>query len=63
MSKYRVRVIDFDSVAHMDYLSVYGDCPEVFTDRAEAEVWAEELNNSGEWPDGNPGYEVVEVED
>jgi hypothetical protein len=63
MSKYRVRVINIEGIENWDYFSVYGDCPEAFTDRAEAEAWADELNNSGEWPEGNPGYEVIKLDD
>jgi hypothetical protein len=63
MSKYAVRVINTQGLEAADYTTVYGDCPEVFADYAEAEAWAERLNNSGNWPEGNPGYEVIELDD
>lgn len=63
MSKYVVRAINIEGIENMDYLSVYGDCPESFTDRKDAEAWADKLNESDDWPEGNPGYEVVEVTD
>jgi hypothetical protein len=56
---YQVKVIDLSGLEGASYDMVYGDCPERFEDRAEAQKWADELNTSGEWPNGNPGYEVV----
>ena len=61
MSKFAVRVVNQAGLEAADYSTVYGGCPEEFTDRAEAEAWAEKLSTSGNWPMGNPGYEVVEV--
>jgi len=61
--KYAVRVINTAGLEGADAVTVYGDCPETFTDRAEAEAWADRLNNSGNWPMGNPGYEVVELDE
>lgn len=60
-TRYAVRVINTAGLEGADYVTVYGDCPEEFTDRAEAEAWADQLANSGNWPMGNPGYEVVEL--
>jgi len=62
-ARYAVRVINTDGLEGADYATVYGDCPEEFTDRAEAEAWADRLANSGNWPMGNPGYEVVELDE
>lgn len=58
---YRVQVINDVGLESADYNTVYGDCPESFEDRDEAQRWADKLNNSGNWPMGNPGYAVVEV--
>lgn len=59
VAKFAVRPIA--DTGAQDYQSLYGDCPESFTDRAEAQKWATELSTSGEWPQGNPGYHVVEL--
>lgn len=59
--KYRVQVQDDTGLEAADYTTVYGDCPDQFDDIEEAKAWAEKLANSGNWPMGNPGYEVVEV--
>jgi len=61
--KYAVRVINLTGLEGADYITVYGECPAEFTNRAEAEAWADRLNNSGNWPMGNPGYEVVELDE
>jgi len=63
MNKYVVRVINLNGLEGADYVTVYGACPEEFTDRTEAEAWAARLNSSGNWPRGNPGYEVVELDE
>lgn len=56
---YAVRVIG--ETGAQDYQSVYGDCPESFAAYGEAQAWADKLSASGNWPQGNPGYEVVEL--
>lgn len=43
------------------YQDLYGNCPRWFTDRAEAQKWADDLSRTGEWPGGNPGYHVIEL--
>lgn len=58
---YAVRVINQQGLEAADYNTVYGECPEEFTDCAEAQTWADKLSGSGSWPLGNPGYEVVEL--
>lgn len=58
---YAVKVINTQGLEAADYNTVYGACPESFEDRAEAQAWADKLSNSGSWPMGNPGYEVVEA--
>lgn len=62
-TRYSVRVINTDGLEGADYITVYGECPTEFTDRAEAEAWATKLNTTGNWPMGNPGYEVVELDE
>ncbi len=58
---YAVRVTDLTGLEGADYQTVYGDCPREFEALADAQVWAEQLNTTGNWPMGNPGYEVVEL--
>jgi len=59
---YAVRVINQVGLEAANYGTVYGACPEAMHDKGVAEDWAKVLNNSGNWPKGNPGYEVVELE-
>ena len=61
MSKFAVQVINQAGLEAADYRTVYGDCPEQFSDRSEAQGWADKLSASGNWPQGNPGYEVIEI--
>lgn len=61
MDKFAVRVVNEAGLEAADYSTVYGACPEDFEDRAEAQGWADKLNTSGNWPMGNPGYQVVEL--
>lgn len=58
---YAVKVINIQGLEAADHNTVYGDCPENFKDRAEAQAWADKLSTSGNWPMGNPGYDVVEL--
>lgn len=58
---YAVRVIQTEGLEAADYSTVYGACPEEFSDRSKAQEWADRLSASGNWPQGNPGYEVVET--
>lgn len=58
---YAVKVINTAGLEGADYSTVYGTCPESFSDRAEAQKWADKLSQSGSWPQGNPGYEVVDL--
>lgn len=58
---YAVKVISTQGLEAADYNTVYGDCPESFESRTEAQSWADKLSTGGNWPMGNPGYEVVEL--
>jgi hypothetical protein len=58
---YAVRVVNQQGLEAADYSTVYGECPEQFADRVEAQKWADKLSVSGDWPKGNPGYAVVEL--
>jgi hypothetical protein len=61
MKMYAVRVINTQGLESADYNTVYGECPKSFEDPSVAQGWADKLSTSGNWPMGNPGYEVVEL--
>lgn len=57
---YRV-IADQTPAGAMSYQDVYGDCPESFERREDAEQWAEKLSTSGNWPGGQVTYSVEQI--
>lgn len=57
-----VRVIDTDVVAGLDYGTIYSSCPTQFYRRESALDWYSKLGSAKSWPNGNPGYRIVEID-
>lgn len=51
-------VVRIDTTMDAPYDAVYGYDPIIFSDGEEAEAKAQELSESGDWPDGQPTYHV-----
>lgn len=58
---FKVQVKNATGLENLSYDDVYGECPESIATLKEAEEWAYYLSHNGTWPEGNPGYEVVEI--
>ena len=57
-----IRVIDQESVTGLDYGTIYSSCPPQLFLRSAAEDWLFKLNNAKSWPNGSPGYRIVEID-
>lgn len=61
-----VRVVDVAAVSGKDHGTIYSSCPSQFFASdgmsAGAEHWCDKLNQADTWPNGNPGYRIVEID-
>jgi len=59
-----VRVVNRESVDGLDYGTIYNSCPPQFFLRSAADEWCFKLNLNAakSWPQGNPGYRIMEID-